>query len=63
MQINNIKIKFNKTYNKYQCISPHKIVLEEFSTIEEARQSCRSIKDFKKIGGQQNEIQRNNTGN
>lgn len=49
MQINNLKIKYNKLYNKYQVITPSKIVLEEFSKIGQAKQFCTETKDFLKF--------------
>lgn len=48
IQINNLKIKYNKLYNKYQVITPDKRVLEEFEDIEQAKDFARKIKDYKK---------------
>lgn len=46
MQRNNIKIVYNKTYEKYQCISPQKVVLEEFDALQDAISWCEGIFDF-----------------
>lgn len=46
MQINNLKIKYNKTYEKWQVIDPDKRVLEEFDTEKEAIYCARGIRDF-----------------
>lgn len=48
-QINNLIIKFNRTYNKYQIIAPNKKILEEFDELKEAEEYAKSVKDFKKI--------------
>ena len=45
-QINNITIQYNKIYNKYQCITPNKIVLEEFDTITQAEEFCENTLDY-----------------
>lgn len=45
-QVNNMKIKFNKTYNKYQVVTPDGRVLEEFDTEEEAADWASKQKDF-----------------
>lgn len=47
MQINNLKIKYSKLYNKYQVISlNNKIVFEEFDTEEQAIKYAKRTKDF-----------------
>ena len=47
MQINNLKIKYSKLYNKYQVITlDNKTVLEEFKTEEQAIKCAKNIKDF-----------------
>jgi hypothetical protein len=48
-QVNNLIIKFNRTYEKYQVIAPGKRVLEEFDTMEQAIECAKGITDFKKI--------------
>lgn len=48
-QLNNLIIKFNRTYEKYQVIAPDKRVLEEFDTMEKAIECAKGITDFKKI--------------
>lgn len=46
-QVNNLIIKYNKTYEKWQVIKPDKTtVLEEFNTLEQAEEWARTIKDF-----------------
>lgn len=45
-QVNNMKIKFNKTYNKYQVVTPDGRVLEEFDTKKEATDWASKQKDF-----------------
>lgn len=45
-QINNLKIKYNKLYNKYQVISPDKKVLEEFNLLINAIIFAKNTKDF-----------------
>ena len=45
-QINNLKIKYNKLYNKYQVISPNKKVLEEFNLLINAIIFAKNTKDF-----------------
>lgn len=45
-QINNMKIKYNKIYEKYQVFSPVNVVLEEFETIEKAVNWAKKQKDF-----------------
>lgn len=47
-QINNLKIKFSETYNKYQVETPDKRILEEFNTLEKAEEFARNTKDFRK---------------
>lgn len=47
MQINNLKIKYSKLYNKYQVITLNsKTVLEEFETEEQAINCAKQIEDF-----------------
>ena len=47
MQINNLKIKYSKLYNKYQVITlDNKTVFEEFDTEEQAIEFAKEIKDF-----------------
>ena len=47
MQINNLKIKYSKLYNKYQVITlDNKTGLEEFKTEEQAIKCAKNIKDF-----------------
>lgn len=47
MQINNLKIKYSKLYNKYQVITlDNKTVLEEFETEEQAIKCAKNIKNF-----------------
>lgn len=50
MQINNLKIKFNKMYEKWQVINPDKRALEEFALKDNAIEYAKSIKDFVKRG-------------
>ena len=45
-QVNNMKIEFSKTYNKYQVITPNGKVLEEFDTEKEAVDWASKQKDF-----------------
>lgn len=45
-QVNNMKIKFNKIYNKYQVVTPDGRVLEEFDTEKEATDWASKQKDF-----------------
>ena len=51
-QINNLIIKFNRIYEKYQVITPDKRVLEEFNTLQAAEDCAKTIKDFliRKVG-------------
>lgn len=56
MQVNNLKIKYSKLYNKYQVITlDNKTVLEEFETEEQAINCAKQIEDFtsKKTKGYQ----------
>ena len=47
MQVNNLKIKYSKLYNKYQVITlDNKTVLEEFETEKQAIKYAKNIKDF-----------------
>ena len=47
MQVNNLKIKYSKLYNKYQVITlDNKTVLEEFGTEEQAIEFAKETKDF-----------------
>lgn len=47
MQINNLKIKYSKLYNRYQVITlKNKTVLEEFETEEQAINCAKQIEDF-----------------
>lgn len=48
MQINNLKIKYNKTYDKWQVITPNKVVLEEFDIQGLAKLFALQTKDFLK---------------
>lgn len=43
--INNINIYFSKDYNKYQCWNK-KICLEEFNTLEDAKEFANNTLDF-----------------
>ena len=49
IQVNNLKIKFNKLYNKWQVITPTKINLDEFdyriNAIEYAKRTTDFIKN------------------
>ena len=45
-QINNLKIKYSKLYEKYQVITSDKRVLEEFEKEEDAIKWAKEIKDF-----------------
>lgn len=45
-QVNNMKIKYSKTYDKYQVITPDGRVLEEFDTEKEATDWASEQKDF-----------------
>jgi hypothetical protein len=45
-QVNNMKIKYNKIYNKYQVITPDGRTLEEFDTEEDAINWAKEQKDF-----------------
>lgn len=46
MQINNLKIKYSKLYNKYQVITlDNKTVLEEFKTEEQAIKCAKNIEE------------------
>lgn len=45
-QINNLKIKYNRIYDKYQIISPDKKVLEEFKLLINAIIYAKNTKDF-----------------
>lgn len=47
-QINNLNIKFSRTYNKYLVETPDKRILEEFDTMENAIEWAKKIKDFTK---------------
>ncbi len=51
MQINNLKIKFNRVYQKWDVVSPYGRILEEFNTKPDAEKCARGITDFVKIGG------------
>ncbi len=46
MQINNLKIKYSKIYQKWQIITPSKIILDEFECLLNAVDSAKNIKDF-----------------
>ena len=48
MQVNNLKIKYSKLYNKWQVITPEKITWEEFDTLEQAINWAKVTKDFVK---------------
>lgn len=50
MQINNLKIKFNKMYEKWQVITPDKRALEEFALKDNAIEYAKNTKDFVKMG-------------
>ena len=45
-QVNNMKIKYNKIYDKYDVITPDGRALEEFDTEEEAVKWAKEQKDF-----------------
>ena len=45
-QVNNMKIKFNKLYEKWTVFSPNNRGLEEFETIEDAIVWVKQTKDF-----------------
>lgn len=45
-QVNNMKIKYNKIYDKYDVITPDGRALEEFDTEEEAIEWAKEQKDF-----------------
>ena len=45
-QINNLKYRYNKNYNKWQVISPDKKVLEEFVELENALLFMKETFDF-----------------
>lgn len=45
-QVNNMKIKYSKTYDKYQVITPDGRILEEFDTEKEAIDWASKQKDF-----------------
>ena len=49
-QVNNLKIKYSKLYNKYQVVTPEKIIWEEFDTEQEAIAWAKITKDFVKRG-------------
>ena len=51
MQINNLKIKWNKLYKKWDVVSPDGRILEQFDKSHDAVKCARSITDFVKIGG------------
>ena len=51
MQINNLKIKWNKLYLKWQVVAPDKRVLEEFDKQVDAENCAKTITDFVRIGG------------
>ncbi len=44
-QVNNIKIQYSRIYDKWACWSG-KRCLEEFSTLQEAKDWCKETKDF-----------------
>lgn len=46
MQLNNLKIKYSKIYEKWQVISPDNRVLEEFDKLSGARKWAKKTKDF-----------------
>lgn len=45
-QVNNLRIKFSKTYQKYQVIAPSGVNLEEFGNFEDAYNWAKQNKDF-----------------
>jgi hypothetical protein len=48
MQINNLKIKFNKASGKWQVIAPDKRILEEYTDKGLACMFCNITRDFVK---------------
>ena len=54
VQINNLKIKWSKIYNKYQVITLDGRVLEEFNALPHAMVFCRETLDFIKRKGYRN---------
>jgi hypothetical protein len=46
MQINNLKIKYSRLYDKWYVETPNKIIWEEFDTQEQAIEYAKGTKDF-----------------
>ena len=46
MQVNNIKIKYNREYHKWECISPNGSCLEMFLYREDAINWAKETEDF-----------------
>lgn len=47
-QINNLKIRWSRIYDRFQVVAPDGAVLEEFDHFEQAVKCAESIKDFLK---------------
>lgn len=63
MQVNNLKIKYSKLYNKYQVITlDNKTVLEEFETEEQAINCAKQIEDFTSKKIKEYQIIKNSVG-
>ena len=63
MQINNLKIKYSKLYNKYQVITlNNKTILEEFETEEQAINYAKQIEDFTSKKTKEYQIIKNSDG-
>jgi hypothetical protein len=45
-QINNLKIKYSKFYEKYQVVTKNKKILEEFEELPKAVKFCEETEDF-----------------
>ena len=46
MQVNNLKIRFDKDIGKYEVITPNQRILEEFDKLDDAIQWCKETRDF-----------------
>lgn len=63
MQVNNLKIKYSKLYNKYQVITlDNKTVLEEFETEEQAINYAKQTQDFISKKTKEYQIIKNSVG-
>lgn len=63
MQVNNLKIKYSKLYNKYQVITlDNKTVLEEFETEKQAINCAKQIEDFTSKKTKEYQIIKNSVG-